>query len=96
MASDLTYLKKKIQYGREAEKENTKNATKTVTKTVTKAVTKAVTKRKELEFTEKKLHAGLSIKEVSEMMSVLTEHDVQKIAEKMNRQSDNQNNKGQK
>lgn len=66
------FEEEKIQYGREIEKEVTRN------------VTKNVTKRKELEFTEKMLHAGLSIKKVSEMMSVLTEQDVQKIAEKLN------------
>lgn len=70
------FEEEKIQYGREVEKR--------VTKKVTKRVTKNVAKRKELEFTPKMLHAGLSIKEVSEMMTVLTEQDVQKIAEKMN------------
>lgn len=69
------FEEEKIQYGREVEKR--------VTKKVTKRVTKNVAKRKELEFTPKMLHAGLSIKEVSEMMTVLTEQDVQKIAEKM-------------
>jgi|UPI0003A5A302 hypothetical protein len=31
------------------------------------------------------LHAGLSVKEVSGMMTVLTTQDVEKIAEKMDR-----------
>ncbi len=65
------FEEEKIQYGKEIEKE------------VTKIVTKSVTKRKEIEFTEKMLLAGLSIKEVSQMMSVLTERDVQKIAKKV-------------
>lgn len=74
------FEEEKIQYGREVKKRVTRD----VTKKVTKRVTKNVAKRKELEFTPKMLHAGLSIKEVSEMMTVLTEQDVQKIAEKMN------------
>ncbi len=73
------FEEEKIQYGKEIEKEVTKN----VTENVTKIVTKSVTKRKEIEFTEKMLLAGLSIKEVSQMMSVLTERDVQKIAKKV-------------
>lgn len=74
------FEEEKIQYGREVKKRVTRD----VTKKVTKRVTKNVAKRKELEFTPKMLLAGLSIKEVSEMMTVLTEQDVQKIAEKMN------------
>lgn len=63
------FEEEKIQYGKEIEKQ----------------VTRDVTKRKELEFTEKMLHVGLSVKEISEMMSVLTEQDIQKIAKKINR-----------
>ena len=44
-----------------------------------------MTRNKELEFTKKMLHAGLSVKEVSGMMTVLTTQDVEKIAEKMDR-----------
>lgn len=65
------FEEEKIQYGIEIKKEVTKN----------------VTKCKELEFTEKMLRAGLSISEVADMMSVLTEQDVRKIAEKMSAQS---------
>ena len=65
------FEEEKIQYGKEIEKRVTKN------------VTQNVTRRKELEFTEKMLCAGLSVKEVSEMMTVLTLEDVREIAGKM-------------
>lgn len=70
------FEEEKIEYGKEIERKVTKN----VTEKVTQKVTKRVTKRKELEFTEKMLRAGLSVQEVSGMMSVLTEKEVQKIA----------------
>ena len=73
----LLFEEEKIQYGREIEKRVTKN--------VSKNVTQHVTRNKELEFTKKMLHAGLSVKEVSGMMTVLTTQDVEKIAEKMDR-----------
>ncbi len=83
----LLFEEEKIQYGREIEKRVTKDVTKKVTakvtKNVTKNVTQHVTRNKELEFTKKMLHAGLSVKEVSGMMTVLTTQDVEKIAEKM-------------
>ncbi len=69
------FEEEKIQYGKEIERE--------VTKFVTKNVTKNVTQQKELEFTEKMLRAGLPVKKVSEMMTILTEQDVQKIARKI-------------
>jgi len=81
----LLFEEEKIQYGREIEKRVTKDVTKKVTAKVTKNVTQHVTRNKELEFTKKMLHAGLSVKEVSGMMTVLTTQDVEKIAEKMDR-----------
>ena len=79
----LLFEEEKIQYGREIEKRVTKDVTKKVTAKVTKNVTQHVTRNKELEFTKKMLHAGLSVKEVSGMMTVLTTQDIEKIAEKM-------------
>ncbi len=89
------FLEEKIQYGQEIEKQVTKDVTKRVTKKVTKDVTenvtKNVTKRNELKFTKILLHAGLSIEEISSAMTVLTADDVQKIAERMSRKSNNRN-----
>ena len=73
------FEEEKIQYGKEIEKRVTKN------------VTQNVTRRKELEFTEKMLCAGLSVKEVSEMMTVLTLEDVREIAGKMSLSSNTAN-----
>ena len=70
---------KKIQYGQEIEKR------------VTKDVTKNVTKKNESKFSKILLHAGLSIEEISNAMTVLTTDDIQKIAERMNRKSNNRN-----
>ncbi len=69
------FEEEKIQYGKEIEKNVTQN----------------VTRRKELEFTEKMLCAGLSVKEVSEMMTVLTLEDVREIAGKMRHNSNTAN-----
>lgn len=69
------FEEEKIQYGKEIEKNVTQN----------------VTRRKELEFTEKMLCAGLSVKEVSEMMTVLTLEDVREIAGKMSLSSNTAN-----
>lgn len=74
------FEEEKIQYGREIEKR--------VTKDVTKNVTENVTKTNELKFSKLLLHAGLSIEEISNAMTVLTADDVRKIAEKMNPKSD--------
>ncbi len=60
-------------------------------KRLKKNVTQNVTRRKELEFTEKMLCAGLSVKEVSEMMTVLTLEDVREIAGKMSLSSNTAN-----
>lgn len=70
------FEEEKIQYGREIEER--------VTRDVTKSVTRKVTKKNELKFTKEMLHAGLSIEEVSNMMTVLTVDDVRKIAESLN------------
>lgn len=69
------FEEEKIQYGKEIEKNVTQN----------------VTRRKELEFTEKMLCAGLSVKEVSEMMTVLTLEDVREIAGKIRHNSNTAN-----
>lgn len=74
------FEEEKIQYGREIEERVTRD----VTKSVTRKVTKKVTKKNELKFTKEMLHAGLSIEEVSNMMTVLTVDDVRKIAESLN------------
>ena len=74
------FEEEKIQYGREIEERVTRD----VTKSVTRKVTKKVTKKNELKFTKEMLHAGLSIEEVSNMMTVLTVDDVRKIAERLN------------
>lgn len=74
------FEEEKIQYGREIEERVTRD----VTKSVTRKVTKKVTKKNELKFTKEMLHAGLSIEEVSNMMTVLTVDDVRKIAENLN------------
>ena len=66
------FEEEKIQYGREIEKN----------------VTKSVTKTNELKFSKILLHAGLSIEEISNAMTVLTADDIRKIAEKMNPKSD--------
>ena len=70
------FEEEKIRYGREIEKNVTKN------------VTKSVTKTNELKFSKILLHAGLSIEEISNAMTVLTADDIRKIAEKMNPKSD--------
>ncbi|WP_243127722.1 hypothetical protein [Schaedlerella arabinosiphila] len=70
------FEEEKIQYGREIEKNVTKN--------VTKSVTKSVTKTNELKFSKILLHAGLSIEEISNAMTVLTADDIRKIAERTN------------
>ena len=62
------FEEEKIQYGREIEKN----------------VTKSVTKTNELKFSKILLHAGLSIEEISNAMTVLTTDDIRKIAERMN------------
>ena len=67
----------------------TKNVTEKVTEKVTKNVTEKVTKSNELKFSKILLHTGLSIEDVSNMMTVLTIDDVQKIAKSMNLKSDN-------
>lgn len=74
------FEEEKIQYGREIEERVTRD----VTKSVTRKVTKKVTKKNELKFTKEMLHAGLSIEEVSNMMTVLTVDEVRKIAESLN------------
>lgn len=56
------FLEEKIQYGQELEKR--------VTEKVTKDVTKNVTKKNESKFSKILLHAGLSIEEISNAMSV--------------------------
>ena len=66
------FEEEKIQYGREIEKN----------------VTKSVTKTNELKFSKILLHAGLSIEEISNAMTVLTADDIRKIAERMNPTSD--------
>ena len=66
------FEEEKIQYGREIEKNVTKNVTKT----------------NELKFSKILLHAGLSIEEISNAMTVLTADDIRKIAERMNPTSD--------
>ena len=73
------FEEEKIQYGREIKKK------------VTKKVTKNVTKRNELKFSKILLHAGLSIEEISNAMTVLTADDVRKIAERMNQKSNGRN-----
>ena len=73
------FEEEKIQYGREIKKK------------VTKKVTKNVTKRNELKFSKILLHAGLSIEEISNAMTVLTVDDVRKIAERMNQKSNDRN-----
>ena len=78
------FEEEKIQYGREIEKRVTKD----VTKNVTENVTKNVTKTNELKFSKILLHAGLSIEEISNAMTVLTADDIRKIAERMNPTSD--------
>ena len=82
------FEEEKIQYGREIEKRVTKDVTKNVTENVTKNVTKSVTKTNELKFSKILLHAGLSIEEISNAMTVLTADDIRKIAEKINPKSD--------
>lgn len=67
----------------------TEKVTKNVTEKVTKNVTEKVTKSNELKFSKILLHTGLSIEDVSNMMTVLTIDDVQKIAKSMNLKSDN-------
>ena len=74
------FEEEKIQYGREIERRVTKD----VTKNVTENVTKNVTKTNELKFSKILLHAGLSIEEISNAMTVLTADDIRKIAERMN------------
>lgn len=69
------FEEEKIQYGRE----------------IKKKVTKKVTKRNELKFSKILLHAGLSIEEISNAMTVLTADDVRKIAERMNQKSNDRN-----
>lgn len=78
------FEEEKIRYGQEIKKE----VTKSVTESVTKNVTKKVTKKNELKFSKILLHAGLSVEEISNSMTVLTADDIQKIAEKMNQKSD--------
>jgi predicted transposase YdaD len=51
-------------------------------------IEKNVTKTNELKFSKILLHAGLSIEEISNAMTVLTADDVRKIAEKMYPKSD--------
>ena len=82
------FEEEKIQYGREIEKRVTKDVTKNVTENVTKNVTKSVTKTNELKFSKILLHAGLSIEEISNAMTVLTADDIRKIAEKINPKPD--------
>lgn len=77
------FLEEKIQYGQELEKR--------VTEKVTKDVTKNVTKKNESKFSKILLHAGLSIEEISNAMSVLTTDDIQKIADRMNQKSNSCN-----
>ena len=78
------FEEEKIQYGREIERRVTKD----VTKNVSENVTKNVTKTNELKFSKILLHAGLSIEEISNAMTVLTADDIRKIAEKINPKSD--------
>ena len=85
------FLEEKIQYGQELEKRVTKDVTKRVTEKVTKDVTKNVTKKNESKFSTILFHAGLSIEEISNAMSVLTTDDIQKIAERMNQKSNSCN-----
>ncbi len=82
------FEEEKIRYGQEIKKEVTKSVTESVTESVTKNVTKKVTKKNELKFSKILLHAGLSVEEISNSMTVLTADDIQKIAEKMNQKSD--------
>ena len=51
-------------------------------------IEKNVTKTNELKFSKILLHAGLSIEEISNAMTVLTADDIRKIAEKMYPKSD--------
>lgn len=78
------FEEEKLQYGKEIEERVTRD----VTKRVTERVTKKVTRSKEMEFTKKMLCTGLSVKEVSGMMTTLTKQDVEKIAEKIKPASD--------
>lgn len=70
------FEEEKLQYGKEIEER------------VTRDVTKRVSRSKEMEFTKKMLCMGLSVKEVSKMMTMLTKQDVEKIAEKIKLTSD--------
>ena len=52
---------------------------------------KTLRKKNESKFSKILFHAGLSIEEISNAMSVLTTDDIQKIAERMNQKSNSCN-----